>query len=270
MSISCWSRRPVGVLRSTRSPWRSGSASSWPTPPRHRSRGDLMSTATVPLDAPADTRMMGIVHSALRRDLRRAQVAWSRRYSRPRPSRPRGPGRPPALVHGVPPPPPHRRGRRPLPHGRATRTRARPSWSPTWTRTTRRSLRPSAVSRTPHASSPIRPRDRAASRRGHHLVRGAPPAPGARGAGDDAGGLGQHHRGTVAFVHGGDEAAAQGLGELAFEGHWLLDGLDAESRDHVEHLVPPSRGSSWSSCSAVRTGASARLWNGTTAGRCPP
>ena len=33
-----------------------------------------MTTATVPLDAPADTRMMGIVHSALRRDLRRAQV----------------------------------------------------------------------------------------------------------------------------------------------------------------------------------------------------
>lgn len=33
-----------------------------------------MSTATVPLDAPADTRMMGIVHSALRRDLRRAQI----------------------------------------------------------------------------------------------------------------------------------------------------------------------------------------------------
>lgn len=33
-----------------------------------------MSTATVPLDAPADTRMMGIVHSALRRDLRRAQL----------------------------------------------------------------------------------------------------------------------------------------------------------------------------------------------------
>jgi hemerythrin-like domain-containing protein len=33
-----------------------------------------MTTATVTLDAPADTRMMGIVHSALRRDLRRAQL----------------------------------------------------------------------------------------------------------------------------------------------------------------------------------------------------
>ncbi len=31
----------------------------------------------------------------------------------------------------------------------------------------------------------------------------------------------------------------KGLTALAEEGHWVLDGLDDESRDHVEHLVPP-------------------------------
>ncbi len=31
----------------------------------------------------------------------------------------------------------------------------------------------------------------------------------------------------------------KGLRELALEGHWVLDGLDETSRDHVEHLVPP-------------------------------
>ncbi len=31
----------------------------------------------------------------------------------------------------------------------------------------------------------------------------------------------------------------KGLRALALEGHWVLDGLDAESRSHVEHLVPP-------------------------------
>ena len=30
----------------------------------------------------------------------------------------------------------------------------------------------------------------------------------------------------------------KGLGTLALEGHWVLDGLDARSRGHVEHLVP--------------------------------
>ncbi len=29
------------------------------------------------------------------------------------------------------------------------------------------------------------------------------------------------------------------LNALALEGHWVLDGLDADARDHVEHLVPP-------------------------------
>jgi hemerythrin superfamily protein len=31
----------------------------------------------------------------------------------------------------------------------------------------------------------------------------------------------------------------KGLRKLALEGHWVLDGLDEESRDHVVHLVPP-------------------------------
>ena len=31
----------------------------------------------------------------------------------------------------------------------------------------------------------------------------------------------------------------KGLRKLAEEAHWVLDGLDQDSRDHVEHVVPP-------------------------------
>ena len=31
----------------------------------------------------------------------------------------------------------------------------------------------------------------------------------------------------------------KGMRHLALEGHWVLDGLDEDGRDHVEHLVPP-------------------------------
>ena len=31
----------------------------------------------------------------------------------------------------------------------------------------------------------------------------------------------------------------KGMRHLAMEGHWVLDGLDEDGRDHVEHLVPP-------------------------------
>ena len=61
-------------------------------------------------------------------------------------------------------------------------------------------------------------------------------APGPRGTGDDAGGLGEHQPrrvGRVARVDGAREHAA-----LAFEGHWLLDGLDEEQTQIVVGPVP--------------------------------
>ena len=33
--------------------------------------------------------------------------------------------------------------------------------------------------------------------------------------------------------------SSKSLAQLAFEGHWLLDGIDPEGRDVVVHLVPP-------------------------------
>ncbi len=60
------------------------------------------------------------------------------------------------------------------------------------------------------------------------------------------------------------------LNALALEGHWVLDGLDADARDHVEHLVPPVPRFILIKLLAGRYRRTrATLWNGTEALRVP-
>jgi hemerythrin-like domain-containing protein len=58
--------------------------------------------------------------------------------------------------------------------------------------------------------------------------------------------------------------------DLAEEGHWVLDGLDEESREHVEHLVPPvPRFILIKLLGGHYRRKRATLWNGTPAAQVP-
>ena len=62
----------------------------------------------------------------------------------------------------------------------------------------------------------------------------------------------------------------KGLFELAEQGHWVIDGLDASSRDHVEHLVPPvPRFILLKVLGGRYRRRRAALWDGTRAGDVP-
>jgi hypothetical protein len=62
----------------------------------------------------------------------------------------------------------------------------------------------------------------------------------------------------------------KGLNALAMEGHWVLDGLDDVSRNHVEHLVPPvPRFILLTLMGGAYRRKRAALWDGTDAGQIP-
>jgi hypothetical protein len=62
----------------------------------------------------------------------------------------------------------------------------------------------------------------------------------------------------------------KGLTALAEEGHWVIDGLDDQSREHVEHLVPPvPRFVLLKLLGGRYRRKRAGLWDGTSAGEIP-
>jgi hemerythrin-like domain-containing protein len=62
----------------------------------------------------------------------------------------------------------------------------------------------------------------------------------------------------------------KGLTALAEQGHWVLDGLDDESSEHVAHLVPPvPRFILLKLLGGRYRRKRAKLWNGTRAGEVP-
>lgn len=62
----------------------------------------------------------------------------------------------------------------------------------------------------------------------------------------------------------------KGLRNLALEGHWVLDGLDDASRQHVEHLVPPvPRFVLLTLLGGSYRRRRAALWDGTRAAQVP-
>ena len=196
-----------------------------------------MATAT----GPADTRMMGIVHGALQRDLLRAREAVSTPPYPQRPSAPR-PRRARRVADGLPARAPHRRGRGPLAGGACAAT---PPPARCWTRsrtTTAGSSRPRRRCARPASGTPRPPTTTPARRWSTaldalvtvlvpHLDREVAEAMPVV---------------SRALTHAEWDAIEQeqyvkpkSISELGFEGHWLLDDIDPEGYDVVVHTVNP-------------------------------
>jgi hypothetical protein len=229
-----------------------------------------MTSHTVPLDAPADTQMMGIVHSALRRDLVRSRMVL---------------GTPQA---GEP--------------GRRTAIAEHLLWMMDFLHHHHSGeddgLYPLVVRRNPESAGLVEQMDGdhatitpaidglvAAAKR--HLADPASPDDALVAAIDGLTDVLNPHlerEETVMMpvvsqsITEGEwrqwdeefNLKGKGLKGLAEEGHWVIDGLDAESRDHVEHLVPPvPRFILIKLMGGSYRRKRARLWDGTPAGDVP-
>jgi Hemerythrin HHE cation binding domain len=198
-----------------------------------------MTSHTVPLDAPADTQMMGIVHSALRRDLVRTR-----------------------MVLGTP---------QATEPGRRTAIAEHLLWMMDFLHAHHsgedEGLYPLVVRRNPQSADLVEQMDSdhgsitpamdglvAAAQR--HLADPASPDDALVAAIDALADVLNPHlerEETVMMpvvsqsITEGEwrtwdeefNLKPKGIRALADEGHWVIDGLDPASRDHVEHLLPP-------------------------------
>lgn len=229
-----------------------------------------MTNHTVPLDAPADTQMMGIVHSALRRDLVRAR-----------------------LVLGTP------QAAEPV---RRTAIAEHLLWMMEFLHAHHsgedEGLYPLVVRRNPQSADLVEQMDAdhgritpamdglvTAAKR--HLADPASPDAALVAAIDALTGVLNPHLEREETVmmpvvsqsitegewrHWDQEfnLKPKGLTSLAQEGHWIIDGLDPASRDHVEHLVPPvPRFILIKLLGGAYRRKRARLWDGTPAAAVP-
>jgi hemerythrin-like domain-containing protein len=229
-----------------------------------------MTSQTVPLDAPADTQMMGIVHSALRRDLVRIR-----------------------MVLGTP---------QAAEPARRTAIAEHAIWLMDFLHHHHSGeddgLYPLVVRRTPEAAELVELMDRdhgaiepaigglvSAARR--HLADPTSPDTDLAAAVDTLAAVLEPHlerEETVMMpvvsqsITEGEWRAwdeefnlrTKGLRALADEGHWVIDGLDPRARDHVEHLVPPvPRFILIRLLGGAYRRKRAALWNGTPATEVP-
>ena len=189
----------------------------------------------------ADTRMMGIVHGALRRDLLRTHDALTA-GALSAGGAAAGARRACGVDDGVPARASHRRGRRTMAAGAPGRTRPRARCWTRWKPIISRSARPPR--RWPPPGGGTRPRSADEPRADlvaalDALTSGAAPAPRPGGRGGHAGGVGIHHAGPVAC--GG--AAVQHQAEVAGparDGGSLAAGTGSTPRADqiVVHTVP--------------------------------